>query len=206
MNGAQAVNGFHAPPSSILATRVVNGNDSADFNQASFNQLLEESLGTDENGEPNLGSDTSINHKLICIIVKAGVDAFIEDAQDNPFQSSRSTSKDHAQFSSCLDVICIAIVKAPEVIFVKSTPEHSPSGNVQTPLYVWLIPKLLPLLRPNTPHNSREGILKLISAILAADNDPLKGSQGNNVFDFILGCVTGTRPPSLLHLQLMDAK
>ena len=107
-NGVPLMNGFHPPPSSILATRVVNGDDASEFNQDSFNQLLEESLGTDENGQPNLGSDVSINHKLICIIIKAGVGPFLRDLRENPFRSSAASSSTDAQ--SCVALMSFVLL------------------------------------------------------------------------------------------------
>jgi serine/threonine-protein kinase ATR len=190
-NGVQSVNGFRPPPSSILAARVVNGDDSSDFNQASFNQLLEESLGTDEDGQPNLGSDISINHKLICIVVKAGIDPFIQDTKDNPFQSTAAAAKVNSQFSCCLDVIRTAIQRSPDVSFVKSVPEELIYGGKQRPLYAWLIPKLVPVLSPTSAEVIRDGILKVLDVILTIEGDDLKGSQGNAVFEFALGCVSG---------------
>lgn len=191
-NGTQYPNGFNLPPSSILAARVVNGDATSDFDQASFNQLLEESLGADENGQPNLGSDVQVNHKLICIILKAGVDPTIRDTKDNPFQSNGPSSKDSAQFPCCLDVIRTAIERSPEVIYVKSVPEDQISSNTSLPLFVWLIPKLLPVLAENAVTGSREAIIKVITETLVADGHVLKGSQGKFVFDFIMGCVSGT--------------
>lgn len=186
-NGVHAVNGFHPPPSSILATRLGNADDALQFNQDSFNQLLEESLGTDENGQPNLGSDHSINHTLICIITKAGIDPFVQDLKDNPFQSNAAPSKTEAQVSCCLDVIRTAIDRSPQVIFVKSVPEDQVTGEHQVPLYSWLLPKLLPLLVPNVSQGVRDGVLKVADNVLTADDD----KQGSAAFDYSLGCVTG---------------
>ena len=190
-NGVHAVNGFRPPPSSILATRVGDGDDALEFNEESFNQLLEESLGTDENGQPNLGSDASLNHTLICIITKAGIDPFIQDLRDNPFQSSTALSKTDAQISCCLDVIRTAIERSPQVIFVKSVPENLATGDDQVPLYSWLLSKVLPLLIPAVSQSVRDSVLKVVSAILLADVDDDKGSRGSAAFDFTLGCVTG---------------
>jgi hypothetical protein len=191
-NGVRHAIGFEPPPSSILATHVVHGDDSSDLNQASFNQLLEESLGTDENGQPNIGSDVSINHKLICIVIKAGIDPFIRDTKENPFHSNKALSKDDAQFSCCLDVIRTAIERSPETLFSSSAPEGHTRSKNQTPLYSWLVPKLLSLLTSSTPENARNGILRLLNVVLVADDDVLRGSGGNTLFGFTLGCATGT--------------
>ena len=194
-NGAPSMNGFHHPPSSILAARVVNGDDSSDFNQDSFTQLLEESLGIDENGQPNLGSDQSVNHKLICIILKAGIDSFLRDLRENPFQSNGASSKIEAQISCCLDVVRTAIERSASVISTKSVPEDQTAGVTQVPLYGWLLPKLFRLLVPLVSETVRDSVLKAVKAVLLADEDTLNGSQGNAVFDFALGCVTGMLPP-----------
>ena len=190
-NGVQPLNGFHPPPSSILATRVGSGDDAFEFNQDSFNQLLEESLGTDDNGQPNLGSDVSINHTLICIITKAGIDPYMRDLRDNPFQSNATPNKTVAQILSCLDVLRIAIERSPQVIFIQSVPEDQTTSQSSIPLYSWLLPKLLSLLIPAVSEGVRDGVLKVISGVLKADGDSLKGSHDSVAFDFSLGCVTG---------------
>ena len=190
INGTRHVNGFEPPPSSILATRLANGNDASVFDQRSFNHLLQESLGNDENGQPNLGSDIIVNNKLISIIVKAGVEPFVDDSRNNPFSSNVVSAKDEAQFLSCLDVIRIAIEKGPEVINVRSTPGDSERSENELPLYVWLLPKFLPRLAPKSSYAVKEAVLSVFRTVLDADRSATSEEKGKNISGFILGCVS----------------
>jgi serine/threonine-protein kinase ATR len=188
-------NGSHPPPSSILATRVANGDHYGDFNQASFNQLLEESLGADENGRPNLGNDVAVNHTLICIVMKAGINAFIRDAKENPFQSRTDTAGKEAQFSCCLEVIRTAIERSPDVIHTRSLSDRQSRAVNGAPLYSELLPKLIPLWKENSSAIVKESNIKVFDAVLIADETRFKGVQRNTVFDFLLGCVSGKSIP-----------
>lgn len=133
------------PSSSILASHVAsaNGNQLPHFDRESFAQLLDESLGQDEDGQPNLGTDISINHRLICIIVKAGIDTANTNNLDDPFVRGRD-KLDH--ILRCLEVIDLALQRSPDVLHRISGPEDHGAGDESVPLFMWLIPKLLSLI------------------------------------------------------------
>ncbi|KAL9620044.1 MAG: hypothetical protein Q9160_005422 [Pyrenula sp. 1 TL-2023] len=136
------------PPSSILATHLapVNGNGTAlHFDRESFAQLLEESLGLDDNGHPNLGNDASINHKLICIIVKAGLDHVLHQPED-PFLADDEESKIVLEACNCLEVLELAIERCPLVVFELSGENEPNEGDRDVPLFLWLFPRLLRFL------------------------------------------------------------
>ncbi|RMZ90148.1 hypothetical protein DV736_g2616, partial [Chaetothyriales sp. CBS 134916] len=190
VNVVAQVNSFETPPSSILVTRVVNGDQSTVFDQASFNQLLQESLGSDENGQPNLGSDIVINHKLINIIIKAGIDPFIDESKANPFRSKSASATDEAQFLSCLDVIRIAISRAPEVIYIQNVSENETQVEKQVPLYTWLLPKLLAQVTPKCSQARKEAILGIAKTVLDADTSPVSDVRGQTVARFLLRCAS----------------
>ncbi|RMZ81831.1 hypothetical protein DV738_g2114, partial [Chaetothyriales sp. CBS 135597] len=185
-NGAAQQNPFEAPPSSILVTRVVHGDQSTVFDQASFNQLLQESLGSDENGQPNLGSDITVNRKLINIIIKAGIDPFIRDSSSNPFGSNDASGTEEAQFLSCLDVITIAIARAPEVIYIRNLAEDENHDERQIPLYSWLLPKLLTQVTPKCSQARKDSVLGIVKTVLDADISPVSDVRGQTVARFLL--------------------
>lgn len=132
------------PPSSILATHIapINGNALPDVDPKIFAQLIEECLGYDEDSNPRVGTDVAINHRLICVIVKAGIEP-ASIGQDDPF---RAQGRNSDQATRCLDVIDLAIRRSPLVLYALSGPDDLGPDDHNVLLYVWLIPKLLCLL------------------------------------------------------------
>lgn len=191
-NGVRRPNPFEPPASSILASRIVNADDAFELNQASFNQLLAESLGNDESGQPNLGSDVSVNLKVIEIIVKAGIDTTLRDIVENPFRSNGAPVESNAQFLSCLEVIRTAIERSPGVLFASTSITGGREHGAPQPLYIVLVPRLISAL---TPHYSPDCIKATTDAILAcvhhAATIALASSQHNPVFDLTLGSILG---------------
>jgi hypothetical protein len=144
-NGADGtVSGSQPPPSSLIAAHLAptNGSTFPQFENQDFALLLEESLGSDEDGLPNLGTDVALNHKLICVIVKAGLDT-IGLGSDDPF---RKRDGDQTHIQKCLEVIHLVVDKTPEALFVLSESEELRPHAENVPLFVWLIPRLLSLL------------------------------------------------------------
>jgi serine/threonine-protein kinase ATR len=132
------------PPSSLIAAHLAPtvGSTIPHFNPRDFTLLLDESLGSDEDGQPNLGTDVTINHKLICVIIKAGLDT-IDLRSEDPF---RKDNEYHDQIQRCLKVITLAVERTPDVVFRSSEPDDLVAQEENSPLYFWVIPKLLSLL------------------------------------------------------------
>jgi serine/threonine-protein kinase ATR len=132
------------PPSSLIAAHLVPtvGSNIPHFNPRDFTLLLDESLGSDQDGQPNLGTDVTLNHKLICVIIKAGLDT-TDLRSDDPF---RKDNEYHDQIQRCLKVIALAVERTPDVVFRLSEPDDHGAQEENVPLYLWVIPKLLSLL------------------------------------------------------------
>ena len=168
-NGHASGGAHRPPPSSILATHFapVHGSGSVstlpDFDKNSFDLLLEESLGQDEHGEPNLGTDIGTNHKLISVLFKAGIDRTFGQSE-NPFDAY-PIGRDGLQIQLCLDVIKLAVERSPRVLFVP-TPYSEASPGEEIPLYAWLIPKLLVLL--TTCEELKKSFNEKVRGVLAA--------------------------------------
>ena len=135
------VNGSQPPPSSRIATHLAptNGSTIPHFDPEDFALLLQESLGSDDDGQPNIGTDATLNHKLISVIIKAGIDT-IDLGRNDPF---RQDNEYHDQIQKCLEVIDLAVERTPEALFLSSKPEDL-AENI--PLFICFIPKLLSLL------------------------------------------------------------
>lgn len=142
LNGG--VRGSQLLSSALIAAHLAptDGSTYPHFDRDDFALLLEESLGSDEDGQPNLGNDVNINHKLICVIIKAGLNT-IDLRSDDPF---RECDEDLGQIRKCIEVIRLAVEKSPEALFVLSKSEDLGSKAENVPLFVWIIPKLLSLL------------------------------------------------------------
>jgi serine/threonine-protein kinase ATR len=138
------IGGSQPLPSTRIATHLAptNGSIYPHFDREDFMLLLEESLGSDEDGQPNLGHDLVVNHKLICVIIKAGLDA-IDIRSDDPF---RKDNEYHDQIQRCLEVVHLAVDKTPDALFVISRSEDLGPKAENTPLFVWVVPKFLSLL------------------------------------------------------------
>ena len=75
------VNGRQDEPlPSTLAAHLapVNGVGEPGFDHLSFDALLDEALGCDDNGQPNLGNDVGVNQTLIRVIFEAGIDPILK--------------------------------------------------------------------------------------------------------------------------------
>jgi serine/threonine-protein kinase ATR len=168
-----AVNGMvtssQPPPSSLIATHLAPtvGSTIPHFDPEDFTLLLNESLGSDEDGQPNLGTDAILNHQLICVIIKAGLDT-IDPRRDDPF---RRDDQYHDQIQRCLEVIALAVERTPDVVFRSSEPDDLGPQAEKVPMYFWIIPKLLSLLLLdiNESKPMSQNVWPLLGKILASE-------------------------------------
>ena len=193
-NGRSHVNGFAPPPSSMLATHVIRGNGAQELNRSDFNQLLDEALGTDDEGNPNIGADSTFNHKLICTVAQAGLEPALGEFDDNPFRANSIGSKNAAQIYSCLDVIRLAIDRAPQALFITSQPPDNYTPDCELALYVWLIPKLLSLIAHEEEHGLWRSALAVVEACLSADGKCDLTADCPSIRLTLEACVKGMSP------------
>lgn len=187
--GPRQANGFEPPPSSILATHVVRGEGVPDLDRHHFNQLLTEVLGTDEEGQPNLGDDVFVNHKLVCVIFQVGIEPALEET---PFRTAIASGKVDAQLKRCLAVLRVAIERSPQVLFVKSDPPGKDVAGPECPLFCWLIPRLLPVIPFCQDIEARDAVLGVFDAVLEADSKCATTYTCGNVLQYMRSCVSGT--------------
>ena len=179
-------NGFEPPPSSMLAIRMADENDSIELNQTSFNQLLEESLGNDENGQPNLGADATVNLKVVEIVIKAGIDAYLTASQEGPFEVE---VMDKSQFLICLQVIKTAIERSPNILTARTGAGVYGTRSKDVPLYAWLLPRLVSALMPSSPSDIGLAVSQLIRVCIQSPSDRQLG-HSDAIADFLLGCIS----------------
>ncbi|ETI22234.1 hypothetical protein G647_06307 [Cladophialophora carrionii CBS 160.54] len=187
MPAARQINAFEPPPSSILVTHVVHGNGVHDFDQDSFNQLLAEASGSDDQGQSNLGGDVAVNHKLICIVFQIGIEPSLEE---NPFRAATAGGKGNSQLRTCLEVVRVAIERSQQVIFVKSDRQGIGASTKACSLYSWLIPTLLPLVASDQTEDIRDAVLELFDSIVDADRKCSPSSSSDVVLSFLRNSVS----------------
>lgn len=173
----------------MLATHVVNANGVPDLDRDNFKQLLAEVLSTDEEGQPNLGTDVTVNHKLICIIYQVGIEP---NLIENPFKTS-GTGKADSQLASCLEAIQLAVEKTPHVLFLKSEPQGGVQSVQTPPLYFWLISRLVQLLASTPSVDVRHRVISLIEMILQGDRKCSPNQQPGVITDFLRALISGER-------------
>jgi serine/threonine-protein kinase ATR len=153
-----------------------------DFDQDSFNQLLAEASGSDDQGQPNLGRDVVVNHKLICIVFQIGIESTLEE---NPFRAATAARKGKSQLRTCLEVLRVAIERSQQVVFVKSDRQGIGAAAKACSLYSWLIPTLLPLVASEQTDEISDAVLALYDAILDADKNCTPHSSSDVVLSFL---------------------
>ncbi|KPI42986.1 Protein kinase rad3 [Cyphellophora attinorum] len=188
--GIRRGDAFDPPQSSMLAVRLARNDEPLHLNQASFNQLLEESLGNDENDQPNLGSDVAVNLKVIEIVIKAGVDSHLRTTNDDPFRANGHQLADHTQFLICLQVIKTAVERSPGVLFARTIASTYGKEAGEVPLYLWLLPRLITALAPSSPSDKDLTVSQLLCTCIQHASGDLSSSNSTGVADFLLGCIS----------------
>lgn len=192
-----AVNGFHThdPPPSTIASHLapVSGLVEPQFDRRSFNLLLEEALGCDEDGRPNLGDDVETNVTLIRVIFQAGIEPILQESKDNPFAST-SSGRNSLQLVQCFEVVRLAIEKCPRILYTPRQPGVVDADDSRDFFFEWLLPKVLIFLGASTKA-SDVGISKcgeIITATLLADvNCSSDQLNSGRVLAFLLAWIKG---------------
>ncbi|OCK82203.1 hypothetical protein K432DRAFT_473031 [Lepidopterella palustris CBS 459.81] len=132
-----AVANDSVPPSTIAA-QIVNNHSNVNAQQeprtkAVFGQLLQEYLSDPSNDEPN----SQLNAQLISVVTEAGLDALL---YENPFAPDLLIP----QAIASIAVIKLTIQRRPELLLNTKTDEGD--GITRPKLFLWLLPKLLPLM------------------------------------------------------------
>lgn len=146
---------YRPPPSTIAAQLVQHHADTAGKSRpsndsATFRQLLQEILGDKSPPE----KDAEVNHKLIHVVVEAGLDVLF---QDNPFAQWDVLL---SQAKESLAVVDATIARQPDILtFEESRAEEA---QVQPNMLAWLFPKIMSL----ACHPKGESLQEALSSLL----------------------------------------
>ena len=192
--GSRYQNGGAAPASSLIAARLAphlsqNPNHGQSLGRETFSQLRQEILRQDEDWPVNLDENLTDIHNLICVVIKAGLEPTcrVRDTHSVPQRGEIL-----AQISDCLDIVRLAIQKAPHVLHEISNPEILGKGATQAPLYAWLIPQLLSLLFAWDEVSVQEKVCRVLSTACLAQFKAVQVWHSARAMPmFLRACVEG---------------
>lgn len=174
----------------MIATHVINGRGQSNISRDDFANLLQESLGTDDEGLPNLGKDVLVNLKLIDVIARLGIEPLVAASTDDPFRARIDQGKNLPELKCCLDVIELAIRQTPEIVF----KDVESFANVQTgpsAMYAWLLPAILSIILQSSNVEIHQKCAELLHLCVRGDADCSVWSC-NSVAEYMKDVVSGT--------------
>ncbi|KAH8154219.1 uncharacterized protein LAJ45_01987 [Morchella importuna] len=181
--------GDQPPPSSvavIVQNLSKNGSGSSRMvDRDTFQQLLAEVMGTD--GDPSdasLEDNVRINYKVVEVVMEAGISVLLNG---DPFAS---TSDLLLQATNSLLVVRLTIQRSPQVLFCQPPVEHAAEPN-QPILFLWLLPRLFPLLGHKVAESIKLELIQTIEAILiAAAKESEAWKYLTTVMGYCRSCIT----------------
>lgn len=184
---------FQPPPSSMIATHVINGRGRSNISRDDFANLLQESLGTDEEGRPNLGKDVLVNLKLIDVIARLGIEPLITASSDDPFRARIDQGKNLGELKCCLEVIQLAFRQTPEIVF-KDVDSLADVKTGSSAMYAWLLPTLLSIVLQSSNVEVHQQCTELLQ--LCVRGDGCSAWSCNSIAEYMRDVVSG-----MLHIS-----
>lgn len=180
----------YLPPPSSVAVIVQNlktGNGSARLvDRDIFQQLLAEVLGPD-GGDPTdtagFEDNMSVNYKVVEVVMDAGLSILL---QEDPFASAEGLL---LQAGNSLLVVRLTIQRSPQVLFCQPPVESGAEAN-RPVLFLWLLPRLFPLLGHRATKTLVGDLLETIEALfVAAARIPEAWKYLKTVMGYCRSCV-----------------
>lgn len=129
-------------------------------NRDAFQQLLAEILGPEDGGHEE---DITTNYKVLQVVTSAGLTILLAQDED-PFANTQEVLQ---QASNSLLVIRLTIQRTPGVLFCPP-PQGENNQPDQLFLYLWLFPRLFPLLGQHKARPLVAELLETLEVILFA--------------------------------------
>lgn len=174
------------PASSMLAAQLAprlssEGEQTHHLTRETFAQLRQELAGGIYSQLRLDDSVTDVN-KLICIVLKAGLEPSLS-VDEGPCDDSLER-----QTIDCLEIIQMAVEKAPQVLVEISDPGLL-GVDIHAPLFTWLILRLIDLLGNWNNEAIEAKIVSTFSSISYPQLRPWLSCQP--VFAFLRACTMG---------------
>lgn len=182
----------HLPPSSVAVIvqnlRSVDGSARL-VGRDIFQQLLAEVLGHN-GGDPTdaaeLEDSVGVNYKVVEVVMDAGLSILL---QEDPFAS---TDELLLQAGNSLLVVRLTIQRSPQVLFCSPPVESGAEAN-RPVLFLWLLPRLLPLLGHKATETLVQDLIETIEALfVAAARIPEAWRYLKTVMGYCQSCVNCT--------------
>ncbi|KAL8774573.1 MAG: hypothetical protein Q9209_000946 [Squamulea sp. 1 TL-2023] len=179
------------PPSTLVAQitdrMTIGQHNSPHTDRESFRLLLREILeGSDTTSQPdgNIGDDAAVNSRLICVIVRAG----LGQVQDfSPVDEQNSIALDCV---SSLQAIDLTVSRCPDALF-HPLDAFEPKITPGSPLFAWLIPKVLAEIRELDSHDIGKQVLGVINrSILIEESRGTRYGRKTLVATYVHACIT----------------
>lgn len=166
----------------MLATHVVNGGGQPKISQADFAQLLQESLGTDEQGHTNIGGNAEVNFKLLSAVMQIGIESHLvrreKNADRDPFQPSLDQGRNATELQQSLEVVALIIEQTPQVLFQEEVSQ--PDGHhANVPPFVCLLSFVVALSTLTSNTDILRSCSKVLGSCLKADDKCSSGTCGS---------------------------
>ncbi|EAS29766.2 UVSB PI-3 kinase [Coccidioides immitis RS] len=162
-SGQHSVSNLGEPASSLIAAHLAphlapGRNGDHGIERETFSQLRREIFDQDENGQVNLDDNLSDIHTLICVVIKAGLEPLLKRRKANVPKGDVL-----GQVVDCLDIVQMAIQKAPHVLREPCDPGFLGQDTAGAPLFTWIIPFHLAFLCAWDEKAVREKICRVLS-------------------------------------------
>lgn len=176
------------PASSILAAHFAprlasQGHDTHQLPRETFAQLRQELL-SERNHQSRGDEGISDINKLICIVLKAGLEAV-------PTHSALEEGLEE-QVLDCLDIIHASVEKGPQALWDTSDPIIL-GEDVQAPLFAWLILRLIRLSSVWPSEVVQEKIHLVLTSVACLRYKQIRSStSGSGISAFFRACISGS--------------
>ena len=176
------------PASSILAahfpSRLASQGPSArQLSRETFSQLREELFRERYNQQSRLGESIADVNKLICIVLKAGLEV-------SPSKGDLIKGLEQ-QVLDCLDIIHASVEKNSQVLWDISDPLII-GESAHAPLFVWLVLRLIKLAGTWSLSTIQDKIHQTFGVIVSFQHRQLRSSsQCSNILTFLCACLSG---------------
>ena len=157
----------------------------------SFEQLLLEVSRTAIEGQnSNAVSfhdvDTLASVELVSVIVRAGLDILL---QEDPF-----ADKEHLLFvaAKSLEALKVVVTTVPGLLFGNSKATTPSAAVVRSPLYIWLLPRLMALVARPHMESLQEELIELLQSVMGAVGKSVDSMlHTRNLLRYLQACITG---------------
>ncbi|GBF64420.1 kinase [Trichophyton mentagrophytes] len=147
-------------PSHLASHLAADTSGEYGIDRETFSQLRREILSQSEDGEANANDNINDIYNLICVVVRAGLEQSLKP------QGARALGDDIiGQTLDCLDIIRLAVQRAPAVLNGSAKPEFLKENNTQSPLFVWVLSSLLTLLCSWNDRSIQDKVCQAVSVI-----------------------------------------